>query len=149
MSGLSPAELAEFREIFDLVDKDKGGSISSTELAELMQTLGISASQEEIHAMVAEIDTDGNGDIDFDEFVAVMSRKVNANYTSKDVKRAFRTFSIGQANGYVSLDKVKEALMEHGSVKLDIDEVEELLAQLELDSSGLFNYNEYVDMMMK
>jgi|TARA_B100000795_G_C22726782_1_gene409719 calmodulin len=149
MSGLSPSELAEFREIFDLVDKDHGGSISSTELAELMSTLGINASQEEIRAMVAEIDADGNGDIDFDEFVAVMSRKVNADYTSKDVKRAFRTFSLGQPNGYVSLESVREALMNHGTVKLNEEQVEELLAQLESDSNGLFNYNEYVDMMMR
>ena len=149
MSGLSPSELAEFREVFDLVDKDHGGSISSTELAELMSTLGINASQEEIRAMVAEIDADGNGDIDFDEFVAVMSRKVNADYTSKDVKRAFRTFSLGQPNGYVSLESVREALMNHGTVKLNEEQVEELLAQLESDSNGLFNYNEYVDMMMR
>ena len=79
---------------------------------------------EEISAMVAEIDTDGNGDIDFDEFVAVMSRKVNANYTSKDVKRAFKTFSLGQPNGYVSLKEVKEALMKHGTVKLDEEQVD-------------------------
>ena len=149
MSGLSPSELAEFREIFDLVDKDHGGSISSTELAELMSTLGINASQEEIRAMVAEIDADGNGDIDFDEFVAVMSRKVNADYTSKGVKRAFRTFSLGQPNGYVSLESVREALMNHGTDKLNEEQVEELLAQLESDSNGLFNYNEYVDMMMR
>mgnify|MGYP006099656399 CR=1 FL=1 len=148
-SGLSPSELSEFREIFDLVDKDKGGSISSTELTELMSTLGINASQEEIRAMVAEIDTDGNGDIDFDEFVAVMSRKVNADYSSKDVKRAFRTFALGQPNGYVSLESVKEALMQHGTVKLNDEQVEELLAQLESDSNGLFNYNEYVNMMMR
>ena len=148
-SGLSTVELAEFREIFDLVDKDKGGSISSAELAELMTTLGINASQEEISAMVAEIDTDGNGDIDFDEFVAVMSRKVNANYTSKDVKRAFKTFSLGQPNNFVSLQALKTALMAHGSVKLDSEQVDELLAQLETDSSGLFNYTEYVDMMMR
>ena len=148
-SGLSPSELSEFREIFDLVDKDKGGSISSTELTELMSTLGINASQEEIRAMVSEIDTDGNGDIDFDEFVAVMSRKVNADYSSKDVKRAFRTFALGQPNGYVSLESVKEALMQHGTVKLNDEQVEELLAQLESDSNGLFNYNEYVNMMMR
>jgi calmodulin len=148
-SGLSTAELAEFREIFDLVDKDKGGSISSAELAELMTTLGINASQEEISAMVAEIDTDGNGDIDFDEFVAVMSRKVNANYTSKDVKRAFKTISLGQPNNFVSMQALKTALMAHGSVKLDSEQVDELLAQLEADSSGLFNYTEYVDMMMR
>lgn len=39
--------------------------------------------------MVREIDQDSNGEIDFDEFVAVMSRKVNANFTKQDIIQAF------------------------------------------------------------
>ena len=45
---LTPEELAEFREIFNLVDKDGGGTISKEELGELMETLGIDATPEEI-----------------------------------------------------------------------------------------------------
>ena len=76
MEHLSEDEVAEFREIFNLVDRDGGGSITASELGELMDTLGIDASPEEIEAMIKEIDQDGDGDIDFEEFVAVMSRKV-------------------------------------------------------------------------
>ena len=147
--GLSAQELNEFREIFDLVDKDKGGSISTEELSELMATLGISASRDEIHAMVNEIDKDGNGEIDFDEFVMVMSRKVNADYTSKQVKRAFRTFALGAPAGHISLDAVRDALLKHCTEKLDKEQVEELIAQLETNSEGFLNYEEYVEMMMR
>ena len=38
---LTAEELAEFREIFNLVDLDKGGTISKDELKQLMQTLGL------------------------------------------------------------------------------------------------------------
>lgn len=85
---LSEAELKEFREIFNLVDKvrqrarngrslrvrcqcthscaqDGGGTISKKELGELMDTLGIHVSAEEIDLMVHEIDSDQNGEIDF------------------------------------------------------------------------------------
>jgi Ca2+-binding EF-hand superfamily protein len=57
-----------------------------------MDTLGIDTSPEEIDLMIHEIDQDSNGEIDFDEFVAVMSRKVNATYTSDQVKSAFKAF---------------------------------------------------------
>lgn len=65
-SHLTEEELAEFREIFNLVDLDKGGTISKDELKQLMQTLGLKPTQEELNAMVDEIDQDGNGEIDFD-----------------------------------------------------------------------------------
>ena len=42
---LSKEEEIEFREIFNLVDRDKGGSISKKELKQLMDTLAINASQ--------------------------------------------------------------------------------------------------------
>jgi Ca2+-binding EF-hand superfamily protein len=56
MDHLTPEEIAEFREIFNLVDRDGEGSISKAELADLMETLGIKATQEEIDEMIAEID---------------------------------------------------------------------------------------------
>lgn len=58
---LSEDELAEYREIFNLVDRDGGGSISNSELGDLMDTLGINATQEEIDLMINEIDQDSNG----------------------------------------------------------------------------------------
>jgi len=56
MDRLTEEEIAEFREIFNLVDKDGGGSITKLELAELMETLGIDATSEEIDQMISEID---------------------------------------------------------------------------------------------
>lgn len=56
MDKLTAEEISEFREIFNLVDKDGGGSITKVELADLMDTLGIDASPEEIDAMIFEID---------------------------------------------------------------------------------------------
>ena len=54
---LSKEEEKEFREIFNLVDRDKGGSISKAELAQLMDTLAINASQQEIGQQRALIST--------------------------------------------------------------------------------------------
>ena len=145
---MSKDELAEFREIFNLVDKDKGGSISRDELGELMDTLGIRASKEEIDLMINEIDEDNNGEIDFEEFVAVMSRKVNANYTSTEVKSAFKAFEINGSSGYVTIDSLRKALMSYGTEKLSLQQANDLLCQLEQDNQGRVNYIDYVNMMM-
>ena len=67
-----------------------GGSISKNELGELLETLGVKASPEELDAMLREVDTDGSGEIDFEEFVEVMSRRVNVPYTADHVKHSFQ-----------------------------------------------------------
>ncbi|RHY33312.1 hypothetical protein DYB32_001731 [Aphanomyces invadans] len=74
---LTENEIAEFREIFNLVDRVRRGSITKAELGELMDTLGINTSPEEIDLMINEIDQDSNGEIDFDgEFVAGIDPKM-------------------------------------------------------------------------
>eukprot|EP00947_MAST-08B_sp_MAST-8B-sp1_P000093 g93.t1 len=149
MSGLSKQEISEFREIFDLVDKDKGGSISKEELSDLMDTLGINATHEEIDLMINEIDDDNNGEIDFDEFVAVMSRKVNTTYTAEEVKNSFKLFERdGDGTGHVNVKTLQEGLMRYTTKELTGEELSQLLAQLEPDAHGDINYVDYVNMMM-
>ena len=56
---------AEFKEIFNLVDRDGEGTITAEEMGSLIETLGIRASPEEVELLVAEIDKDKSGAIDF------------------------------------------------------------------------------------
>ena len=147
-AGIPAETIAEFREIFNLVDRDGGGTITKEELGELMDTLGIDATPEEIDLMINEIDQDSNGEIDFEEFVAVMSRKVNATYSSDQVKNAFKVFEGAAPGGYIKVDALIRALTTYGSEKLTEEQAQELVSQLEPDQNGLINYLEYVNMMM-
>lgn len=64
--GLNEAEVEELREIFNLVDTDQGGSISQEEVTELLHTLGIKATQEEVDVMIKEVDNNSDGEIQFE-----------------------------------------------------------------------------------
>tara|TARA_B110001452_G_scaffold251742_1_gene241053 strand:- start:1221 stop:1745 length:525 start_codon:yes stop_codon:yes gene_type:complete len=97
--------------------------------------------------MVDEIDKDGNGEIDFDEFVTVMSRKVNTSYTPAQVKSAFKVFERDCPNGFVSMAALEQALTTYGSEKLSLSDAQELLSQIEPDENGQINYVEFVNMM--
>jgi calmodulin len=88
------------------------------------------------------------GEIQFEEFVAVMSRKVQANYSADEVKSAFKVFETsGAPAGCIKLESLQRALSEYGSDRITQDQVSELLQQIECDSNGYFNYVEYVHMM--
>ena len=100
--------------------------------------------------MIREIDEDGNGEIDFDEFVQVMSRKVQPTYTPDEVKSAFKVFETANSNlppGHVKTEAIERALTTYGTDKLSLEEAQDLLSQVDPENSGVINYVEYVNMM--
>ena len=84
----------------------------------------------------------------FAEFVAVMSRKVNASYTPDQVKKAFKIFEKNAPPGYIRAKDLQEALIQYSTETVNKEQAQELLAQLGADQDGLINYVEYVNMMM-
>lgn len=65
----------EMREIFSIFDKDGNGSISSIELRHVMSNLGERLTDEEVDEMIREADVDGDGEINFEEFVKMVSKQ--------------------------------------------------------------------------
>ena len=53
------------------MDRDKGGTLSIDEVKQLMELLGMKIRQDELEQMIAEIDSDGSGQVDFEEFLQV------------------------------------------------------------------------------
>ena len=72
--GLTDDEVEELRQAFDLFDTDGSGTIDPKELRAAMQSLGFETKNQTIYQMIQDIDKDGDGDIDFDEFLDLMTR---------------------------------------------------------------------------
>ncbi len=70
MNDLSPEQLDELREDFEFNDANGDGRIEYEEFKELLEFLEADMSNGEIRTGFAEIDTDHDGAIEFDEFVA-------------------------------------------------------------------------------
>ncbi|MBA0617965.1 hypothetical protein Godav_027366, partial [Gossypium davidsonii] len=65
-------EKADLERIFKRFDANGDGKISSVELGDALKTLG-SVTPEEVSRMMSEIDTDGDGFISYDEYIAFAS----------------------------------------------------------------------------
>ncbi|QHO24063.1 calmodulin isoform X4 [Arachis hypogaea] len=76
--ALTEDQVAEFREAFSFIDKDHDGFISVDELATIIKSLEGNATKEEIQHMISEVDIDGSGSIDFEEFINIMATKMKA-----------------------------------------------------------------------
>lgn len=62
-------EEKELRDAFRVFDKHNRGYITASDLRAVLQCLGEDLSEEEIEDMIKEVDVDGDGRIDFYEFV--------------------------------------------------------------------------------
>ena len=71
----SPDKEEDLVEAFKIFDKDGTFKISAQELRHVMTTLGERLSEEEADEMIREADCDGDGYIDYQEFVKVMMTK--------------------------------------------------------------------------
>ena len=52
------------------------GYITMEELATIIQSLNENPTKEEVQDMIGEVDADGSGTIDFEEFLNIMARKM-------------------------------------------------------------------------
>ncbi|RQM31229.1 hypothetical protein B5M09_002418 [Aphanomyces astaci] len=77
--ALDDEQMEEIKEAFSLFDTDGSGSIDARELKAAMRALGFQVKKAEVRKMIADIDKDENGTIEFENFVEMMtSRMVNA-----------------------------------------------------------------------
>lgn len=76
MGGISEQseedEEEELRQAFRVFDKTGCGYISASDLRAVLQCMGEDLTEDEIDEMIAEVDIDGDGRIDFEEFIACM-----------------------------------------------------------------------------
>ena len=55
--------------------QDGSGTISNKELLQVMRSIGQNPTEDEILQMIIESDVNGDGTIDFDEFLEMMKKK--------------------------------------------------------------------------
>ena len=76
-SIMSDDELqAKLRSVFDKADVDGSGAVSTSEMASMTASMGMSLSSEQLAAIMSEADTSGNGDMDFAEFTKVIKTRL-------------------------------------------------------------------------
>ncbi|OMO55375.1 Calcium-binding EF-hand [Corchorus capsularis] len=143
---LSEELIVEFQEAFCLFDKDGDGCITMEELAIAIKSLDENPTEEELRNMINEVDIDGNGTIEFGEFLNLMARKLKEAEAEEELKEAFRVFDKDQ-DGYISPNELRQVMINIGE-KLTEEELDMMIREADLDGDGQVNYDEFVRMML-
>merc|ERR1712224_488298 len=115
---LTEEQKQEIKEAFDLFDTDGSGNIDQKELKVAMRALGFEPKREEIKKMIADVDKDNSGVIDFPEFLDMMTQKMAERDPREEMLKAFRLFDDDET-GKISFKNLKRVAKELGENMTD------------------------------
>ena len=145
--GMSEDEIEEIREAFNLFDTDGSGTIDPKELKEAMQSLGFEAKNQTIFQIISDIDKDGTGDIDFEEFLDLMTAGISDTDSEEDVRKVFNLFD-DDKTGYISLQNLKRVAKDLGESTSD-GELLEMIERADADQDGQISFEEFYAIMSR
>uniref|UniRef100_A0A0B6YU17 EF-hand domain-containing protein n=1 Tax=Arion vulgaris TaxID=1028688 RepID=A0A0B6YU17_9EUPU len=138
-------QLAEYRELFDVIDRNRDGIITVGELEHTMRALGQKPTEEELKKMIDNADLDGNGKIDFQEFTVIMSRQKKYNSKEEELRDVFKVVD-SDGNGLITAEELRQIMVNLGE-KVTMEEVYEMIRELDMDGNGAIDVDEFVKIM--
>uniref|UniRef100_A0A668TJ28 Troponin C, slow skeletal and cardiac muscles n=1 Tax=Oreochromis aureus TaxID=47969 RepID=A0A668TJ28_OREAU len=140
---------SEFKAAFDIFIQDaEDGCISTKELGKVMRMLGQNPTPEELQEMIDEVDEDGSGTVDFDEFLVMMVRCMKEESKGKSEEELAELFRMFDKNGdgYIDLEELKSMLESTGEAITE-DDIEELMKDGDKNNDGKIDYDEFLEFM--
>jgi calmodulin len=145
-NSLTEEQVSEFKEAFDLFDKNGDGRIPTKELGTMMRSLGQNPSDSELQDMIDEVDADNTGTIDFTEFLTMIARETKEIDSEGEIKEAFKLFDRDDS-GFISAAELRKVMSSLGENLTD-DEIDEMIRETGQEGDGRIDYNEFVQLMM-
>ncbi|XP_037075106.1 calmodulin-like [Pollicipes pollicipes] len=128
-----------------LLDRDEDGVISMHELGVVMKSLGQRPTVTELEQMVTKVDQEGIGQIEFNEFLQMMARKMSGMESEDELKEAFRVFDKDD-DGFLSVAELRHIMTSMGE-KMTKNEVDDMISEADKDGDGKINYQEFVQVL--
>lgn len=143
MEKANPLTHQQLQQIFNKYDTNGDGKISLQELTAILTSLGsaTTAADEAARAMY-ELDSDGDGFVDFNEFKAFHYRGGDRN---KELEEAFELYDKDK-NGKISASELHAVLRRLGD-NCSIKDCRRMIGSVDVDGDGCVNFDEFKRMM--
>ena len=112
-----------------------------------MRALGFEPSKEEVRKLISQVDKDGSGTVNFNEFLAMMTTKMGERDSREEIIKAFRLFDDDET-GKISFRNLKRVAMELGESITD-EELQEMIDEADRDGDGEVSQEEFIRIMEK
>jgi len=134
-------QVAEFKEGFQLMDRDKDGVIGKTDLRATFDEIGRIATDQELEEMLA----DAPAPINFTMLLNMFAERQTGESDDDDVvAKAFMAF--GDDMGLMDCDVFRHALMTWGD-RFSTQEADDALDQMDIDEQGKIEVHQVISML--
>ncbi|CAI0380759.1 unnamed protein product [Linum tenue] len=149
-AGPTTFRLSQLRDIFDRFDMDADGSLTVLELAALLRSIGLKpASGDQIHVLLADIDANGNGSIEFDELVSAIANDIDEQtlVNQDHLLEVFQLFD-RDGNGVITSAELAGAMAKMGQ-PLTYNELNQMMKEADTDGDGVISFTEFSTVMAR
>ncbi|KAJ9141011.1 hypothetical protein P3X46_031596 [Hevea brasiliensis] len=151
----------ELKSVFTTFDKNGDGFITKQELRESLKNVRIFMTEKEVEEMVAKVDSNGDGLIDYEEFCLLCEDFIGCGGQELgdeggnngraegegDLKEAFDVFDRNK-DGLISMEELGLVLSSLGlNEGKRIEDCKEMIRKVDMDGDGMVNFNEFKRMM--
>ena len=141
---LSDDQVSTFKEVFTLFDKKEEGFISPKELGTVLRLLGMRLNNNEVKDIIAKIDINENGKIEFSEFLSMMDHRMKRSAKEERVHKVFDRFDQSR-KGFISNADISAVMTDLGE-KLTNPEIAEMMNKADTNKNGKIRFTEFVAM---
>ncbi|XP_028038519.1 troponin C-like [Bombyx mandarina] len=148
MEELDKEQIAILRKAFEAFDHEKKGCIGTVMVGTILGMLGHNVTDDMLKEIIQEVDVDGSGELEFEEFVTLASRfmvEEDAEAMQQELKEAFRLYD-KEGNGYITTAVLREILRELDD-KISAEELDMMIEEIDSDGSGTVDFDEFMEVM--
>lgn len=139
---MSSYSFAVLRNAFNAFDPEKNGYINTQMVGTILSMLGHQLDDATLAEIIAEVDEDGSGQIEFEEFTTLAARflvEEDAEAMMQELKEAFRLYD-KEGNGYITTGVLREILRELDD-KLTNEDLDMMIEEIDSDGSGTVDFD--------
>ncbi|KAJ8763662.1 hypothetical protein K2173_003134 [Erythroxylum novogranatense] len=141
--NLDTEEIQGLKAMFANIDTDNSGTITYHELKSGLARLGSKLTEAEVKQLMEAADVDGNGTIDYIEFITATMHRYRLE-RDEHLYKAFQFFDKDNS-GFITIDELETAMKDYGMG--DEATIREIISEVDTDNDGRINYEEFCTMM--
>ncbi len=126
---------------FNYILVDRSGQISKRELKNVLKALQIKVDDKELQVLLNQMDANKSGEIDFNEFKAVIAEKYFRGHDIKELEVAFKKYD-SDGNGFITTDELQITLSNLGRC-MSRNEIKSMMQLLDINHDGKISFQEF------